>query len=127
MPYSRIVEGEPDVERMKSYGADSNLEYHGKSTKNHKEAGVQDASDVKRRILEGTRRVVTKGFIPSCECNSSRSSSVVLDPFMGSGRTAIAAIKAGRRAIGIELSPTNVEMSSSLIDNMFSGDLGIEL
>ena len=33
------------------------------------------------------------------------SGEVVLDPFMGSGTTAIAALKTGRRFVGYEISP----------------------
>ena len=40
---------------------------------------------------------------------------IVLDCFMGSGTTALAAIDTGRRYIGIELSPKYVEYSLSLI------------
>lgn len=36
--------------------------------------------------------------------NSSREGGVVLDPFMGSGTTAVAALQEGRHYIGFELS-----------------------
>lgn len=38
---------------------------------------------------------------------------VVLDPFMGSGQTALAAIKAGRHYIGYELNPDYVDLANS--------------
>lgn len=37
--------------------------------------------------------------------NSSKPEEVVLDPFMGSGTTAVASLKTGRNFIGFELSP----------------------
>jgi site-specific DNA-methyltransferase (adenine-specific) len=37
--------------------------------------------------------------------SSSRPGEVVLDPFMGSGSTCVAAILAGRKTVGIELDP----------------------
>ena len=42
---------------------------------------------------------------------SSTTAQVVLDPFMGSGTTAIAAKKLGRDFVGIEISPEYVELS----------------
>lgn len=42
---------------------------------------------------------------------------VVLDPFMGSGSTAIAAEKHGRKWIGIELNPEIAELARSRIES----------
>ena len=42
---------------------------------------------------------------------------VVLDPFMGSGQTAIAALKAGRHYIGYELNPEYVNLANDRIMN----------
>ncbi len=46
---------------------------------------------------------------------SSTNANIILDPFMGSGTTAISAIKNGRKYIGIELSPEYVEMAQERI------------
>jgi cyclopropane fatty-acyl-phospholipid synthase-like methyltransferase len=39
----------------------------------------------------------------------------VLDPFCGSGRTLTVALRHGRRAIGVELSPTYAAMAERLV------------
>jgi site-specific DNA-methyltransferase (adenine-specific) len=44
---------------------------------------------------------------------------LVLDPFMGTGSTGVAAIQEGRRFLGIELLPDNIERAS----NHLSGPL----
>jgi site-specific DNA-methyltransferase (adenine-specific) len=45
----------------------------------------------------------------------TKPGDVVLDPFLGSGTTAVAAKRAGRRYIGIELLPEYVEMAISSV------------
>lgn len=55
------------------------------------------------RTLGGTATRAT--LAPSCRCKSAREPGIVLDPFMGSGTTAVAAEKLGRDWLGIELNP----------------------
>ncbi len=45
----------------------------------------------------------------------SFADELVLDPFMGSGQTALAALKAGRHFIGYEISPEYVNLAGSRI------------
>ena len=47
----------------------------------------------------------------SCDCKAGFSPGVVLDPFMGSGTTAVVAKRLGRQFIGFELNPAYVEMA----------------
>jgi len=42
--------------------------------------------------------------------NSSRTGEVVLDPFLGSGSTLIAADRLGRRCFGLDLDPQYVDV-----------------
>ena len=56
------------------------------------------------------KRTSTSGWT-SCECADYRP-GVVLDPFLGSGTTALVARKHGRHAIGIELSPDYCAMAA---------------
>lgn len=60
----------------------------------------------KRRIIRalgGTARRTT--LAPTCHCDSHSEPGLVLDPFMGSGTTAVAAAHLGRDWVGVELNP----------------------
>lgn len=48
---------------------------------------------------------------------SSTNAEIVLDPFMGSGTTAIAATKLGRKFVGIELSKNYISMAEKRLKN----------
>ncbi len=115
-PLERIVEkGAVDEEWKKKSGADKSGGYRGKATKNFKTAQAQNASDVKRRILDGMRERVTTGWRRRCSCKAKTVPCVVLDPFLGSGTTAVVAKKLGRDWTGIELSPESVELARKRI------------
>ena len=111
-PWKRtITKGEPDNDHKAACGADSAGGYNGLSTKGYKAAGVQDASDLKRRILDGMRKK-TYGWKPTCNCPPSDPvPCTVLDPFSGAGTTALVADRLGRHAIGIELNPEYADMA----------------
>lgn len=108
--------------------------YYGQATKMFEETRAENASDVKRRIIEGARLKIAngekltrnkhdvwilnaKGYrgehtatfpeeLPSlCILAGSNPGDMVLDPFGGSGTTGRVAIGLGRRAILIELNP----------------------
>jgi DNA modification methylase len=55
------------------------------------------------------------GELVPCGCNAPAKPGVVLDPFMGSGTTAIVAERLGRDWLGIELKPEYVEMATERI------------
>ena len=62
----------------------------------------------------------TIGWRPTCKPHElfakAIEPAVILDPFCGSGRTAIAALKHGRSFIGIEMNPHYIEMSEFQIE-----------
>lgn len=53
---------------------------------------------------------------PSCNCAVQPEPGIVLDPFIGSGTTAISAARLGRDWLGIELNPVYVSMAEQRIE-----------
>ncbi len=51
----------------------------------------------------------------SCDCNAGFRPGIVLDPFMGSGTTAVVATKHGRDFIGLELNPQYIKIAEKRI------------
>lgn len=43
---------------------------------------------------------------------------VVYDPFLGSGSTAVAAVRAGRRAVGVDLDPAYLDLARTRLDDL---------
>lgn len=66
----------------------------------------QEGADT-RRYVHPTQKPVA--LLDRMLLNSSAPGDVVLDPFLGSGSTLIAAERLGRRCLGIELEPRYVE------------------
>lgn len=62
---------------------------------------------LKRLGAVATRLALTTG----CVCDSSSEPGLVLDPFLGSGTTAVVAEKTGRDWLGIELNPAFIELA----------------
>ena len=54
----------------------------------------------------------TTGWQPTCDCDADTVRCLILDPFMGSGTTALVAYGLGRDYLGIELNPDYVEMAN---------------
>lgn len=113
-PWERVlIKGEPNEAWRKASGADTSGSYAGQSTKGHDAAGVQNASDVKRRILEGMREKITIAWQMTCECPMAKPiPCTALDPFGGAGTTGMVADRLGRDAVLIELNPEYVAMAT---------------
>lgn len=60
---------------------------------------------VSRPTNEGMRQVREVGELRRCDCRAPVRAGVVLDPFMGTGTTAVAAERLGRDWLGVELNP----------------------
>lgn len=69
-----------------------------------------------RRLIRSLGRVATRAALaPTCACGQPSEPGVVLDPFMGSGTTAVAAEKLHRDWLGIELNPEFADVARTRI------------
>lgn len=57
----------------------------------------------------------TVGWSPGCKCGKDPIPATVLDPFTGSGTTAVVALRHGRRFVGCELSAEYVRLAEKRI------------
>lgn len=71
---------------------------------------VSDLSKYRQKIV---RTAVKYTF---CGCNAGYKSGVVLDPFMGSGTTAVVALKQEKKYIGIELNSDYIKLADERIE-----------
>ena len=71
----------------------------------------------KRQTLRKLGHLAVRGELePTCYCQAEWEPGVVLDPFIGSGTTAIAAEQHGRNWLGIELNPTFARLADERIE-----------
>jgi DNA modification methylase len=84
-----------------------------------KRAEWQEQDDHARTQVGGTMTQApeskTVGWQPTCEHNDDTGSSVVLDPFSGSGTTGMVALRHDCSYIGLELNPEYAELSRNRI------------
>jgi DNA modification methylase len=109
-----IIPARLNKEQVSEWGADSNGEYLGLSTKGHADHGVQDASAIKARIIENAtkdREVMADIYESELPLEKhSVTPCVVLDPFGGSGTTGEVALALGRKVVLCELNPDYVKL-----------------
>lgn len=69
-----------------------------------------------RRVIRALGAIATRAALaPTCRCPNSPEPGVVLDPFMGSGTSAVAAEKLNRDWLGIELNPDFARLARTRI------------
>lgn len=70
----------------------------------------------KRRVIRAVGGTATRAALaPTCQCGSENEPGLVLDPFMGSGTTAVGAENLGREWLGIELNPVFADVARERI------------
>ena len=113
-----IVVGHQVTPAMKVAGCNKDGGYDGGEQKDYNAARAQHPSETKRRILDTMSRIVEQTWRPICSCNAGDPvPCVVLDPFIGSGTTALVAAKLGRNAIGIDAKAEYLEMAKKRIED----------
>jgi adenine-specific DNA-methyltransferase len=60
-----------------------------------------------------------------CILAFSNPSDIILDPFIGAGTSAVAALKAGRKSIGIDKSGEYIELTRKRVDALRNGTLNL--
>ena len=70
-------------------------------------ATTEETSAYRENYGEGKRFI----RYSNCGCNAGWDPGIVLDPFMGSGTTALVARQLGRNYLGFELNPEYIELA----------------
>lgn len=60
-------------------------------------------------------------LVKPCVSLSTKAKDLILDPFIGSGTTGVAALRANRRFVGIELNPAYVEIAEKRLNGAIEG------
>ena len=106
--------GNPKVLDIEREGKSSSELMKGKDKSRFKsEQGKKQNIRAPRESFE--RKIISKGYKPTCNCNAKFTSGIVLDPFFGSGTTGVVALKQGKKFIGIELNPEYIEIAEARI------------
>ena len=103
--------GNPKVLEIEREGKSSSELMKGKDKSHFKsEQGQKENIRAPREAFE--RKIIIKGYKPTCNCNTRFTSGIVLDPFFGAGTTGLVALKQGKKFIGIELNPEYIKIAN---------------
>jgi len=69
-----------------------------------------------QKIKAGYRQPLFEGYT-DCKCGAGFDGGIVLDPFLGSGTSAVVAKKLNRNWLGIELNPNYISLAEKRIAN----------
>jgi len=92
------------------------IKYNGKVISERNKARDKRGTGVSPKTTLGTIPEYYVVGWTDCGCNAGWESGVVLDPFLGSGTTALVALKLGRKFIGIEINREYCEMALRRIE-----------
>ena len=109
-PWERLVE------RMFEPQGDVSAEKGIKGSGNQK---PMDASNGWDGFSRGRTNSATTGWQPTCACDVAVVPATVLDPFVGSGTTAVAAQKLGRRSVGVDASEEYLQLAVMRLGAVF--------
>ncbi len=98
-------------EYANDHGGASRFFYCAKASRREREAGCEDLPE--RPSHPTVKPVALIEYL--CRLTATPSGGTVLDPFLGSGTTAVACVNTGRRFIGIELSPDYCDIANARI------------
>jgi DNA modification methylase len=105
-PWHRVIE-----KGLTAHDGETDSAYE-KGTTANRLAKLRQAA--RERGEEYANGKVTTGWAASCDCHAGDPvPQIVLDPFAGSGTTAMVALQNGRRAIGTELNPAYLRLQDA--------------
>jgi DNA modification methylase len=79
--------------------------------------GEENQRGCRDKLLENSQYVASGKWLSSCRCDAGDPvPATVLDPFVGSGTTAIVAAQLGCDAVGIDISPAYVDMARRRVE-----------
>ncbi len=110
--------GMPKLQNIKG-GNPAAINYRVRDVKNGKIKHINRKASAEElessQIDKYTSRLKVKNIL-GCQCNAGYNAGIVLDPFIGSGTTAVVAKKLKRNYIGFELNPDYVRIAKKRME-----------